>query len=374
MSRKTELIICFLSSNFEPVTSNWVYTQMIADLQFDYKVYIIKLNKYSTDNTLKNNNEISSEIIDNIKKIKFVNKNILFFTMLFDKYLNDDLFEFLSRRSIISVNYLVDSLTIPYKYYLFAKKFTFIAVPFHQSLEFFKNKGIENVVYFPYGTSIFLNNFFKVSKLNSISFVGSNYGARPYYIDFLNRNNLKIDVKGNNWINKSLLHIPRSKTYSANIDLIKNLLLFNNGRKIIASMFIKLFKPPVVFNFNYEKILNDQDVFKFIAEHNISLGISEYGSTYLLKNPILHYRMRDLECPMLGSCHITHSSVDLLNLYEEDKEILFYSNKEELKNKLTFYLKNPSLSTKIGFNANIRSQSSNRWLNRFDNFIYKYIL
>jgi hypothetical protein len=374
MTRKTDLIICFLSSKNEPVTSNWVYTQLIADLQNEYNIYIIKLNKYTTENLLKNNNEISSEIINNINKIKFLNKNILFFTMLFDKYLNDDLFEFLNRRSIISVNYLVDSLTIPYKYYFFAKKFTFIAVPFQQSLEFFKKKGINNVVYFPYGTSILLNNFFKVTRENSISFVGSNYGARPYYIDFLNKNNLKIDVKGNAWINKPSINFSSPKTYTDNIDLIKNMILFKNGRKILLSKFIKYFKTPDFFNFNYEKILNDHDVFMFISEHNLSLGISEYGSTYLLKNPILHYRMRDLECPMLGSCHITHSSVDLFNLYEEDKEILFYTNQDELKSKLTFYLKNPTLSTKIGYNANIRSQSSNRWLNRFDNFINKNIV
>ena len=159
MTRKTDIIICFLTSINEPVTSNWVYTQLIADLQNEYNVYTIKLNKYSTDELLKNSHDISSEIIHSIKKFKFVNRNILFFTMLFDKYLNDDLFQFLDSRSIISVNYLVDSITIPYKYYLYAKKFTFIAVPFYQSLDFFRKKGINNVVYFPYGTSILLNNY-----------------------------------------------------------------------------------------------------------------------------------------------------------------------------------------------------------------------
>jgi hypothetical protein len=374
MTRKTDIIICFLSSINEPVTSNWVHTQLIADLQNEYNIYTIKLNKYTTDELQKNSHDISSEIIHSIKKFKFVNRNILFFTMLFDKYLNDDLFQFLDSRSIISVNYLVDSITIPYKYYVYARKFTFIAVPFYQSLDFFKKKGINNVVYFPYGTSILLNNYYKISKQNSISFVGSNYGARPYYINFLIKNNLQIDVKGNNWKYKLSLDLTNSKTYANNVDLIKNLIQFKDGRKILLSKFLKYFKSPDLFNFNYEKILNDQDVFKFISEHNLSLGISEYGSTYLLKNPILHYRMRDLECPMLGSCHITHSSVDLFNLYEEDKEILYYTNHDELKNKLTFYLKNPSLSSKIGFNANIRSQLSNRWLNRFDDFINKFIV
>ena len=100
MTRKTDIIICFLTSINEPVTSNWVYTQLIADLQNEYNVYTIKLNKYSTDELLKNSHDISSEIIHSIKKFKFVNRNILFFTMLFDKYLNDDLFQFIPKKTV----------------------------------------------------------------------------------------------------------------------------------------------------------------------------------------------------------------------------------------------------------------------------------
>jgi hypothetical protein len=293
--------------------------------------------------------------------------------MLFDKYLNNDLFDFLNSRSIISVNYLVDSLTIPYKYYLFANKFTYIAVPFQESVEFFKKKGINNVIYFPYGTSFSLNKYYLPSKQNAISFVGSNYGVRPYYIDFLNKNGIIIDVKGSNWKQNIQFQLSNNTSQFINLDLLKNLLLFDNGRKILVAKLLKYFKSKKNFNFNYDKIINDQDVFKFIADHNLSLGISEYGSTYLLKNPIIHYRMRDLECPMLGSCHITHATVDLFNLYEENKEMLFYTNDEELKNKLKYYLKNPSLSSRIGYYANMRSKSSHRWLNRFDDFNSKYL-
>jgi hypothetical protein len=375
MRNNTELIICFLTSSNEPVTSNWVTTQLLEDLHNNYKLTIIKINKYKEEKYLKSRNDITEEIIKNINHIKFTKKNVIFFTMLFDKYLTDDLFIFLNHRSIISVNYLVDSLTIPYRYYFFAKKFTYIAVPFHESINFFKRKGITNVIYFPYATSIGLNKFYNPIKYNKISFVGSNYGSRPIYIDFLKKNNIDIEVKGSNWKQNSKEDLIKTTNNISNldIDLISNLLYFKNGRKILFSKVLKYFKPIDNFKFNYDKIHNDNDVFKFISDHIISLGISEYGSTFLLNNPISHYRMRDLECPMLGSCHITQSSVDLFNLFEVDKEMLFYENQEDLKEKLKFYLKNPKLSTKIGYSSYLKSKSSNRWLNRFDNFVLSYI-
>jgi hypothetical protein len=375
MTNNTELIICFLTSSSEPVTSNWVTSQLLKDLQNNYKLTIIKINKYLDEYILKSSNEITEEIIKNINQIKFTKKNIIFFTMLFDKYLTNDLFIFLNHRSIISVNYIVDSLTIPYRYYLFAKKFTYIAVPFQESINFFKIKGISNVIYFPYATSIELNKFYNPIKYNKISFVGSSYGSRPFYIDFLKKNNIDIEVKGSNWKQKSKEDLIKTSTNISNLDLdlILNLLYFKNGRKILFSKFLKYFQPKDNFIFNYDKIKNDNDVFKFISDHIISLGISEYGSTFLLNNPISHYRMRDLECPMLGSCHITQSSVDLFNLFEEGKEMLFYENQEDLKEKLRFYLNNPNITTKIGYNSYLKSKSSNRWLNRFDNFVLSYI-
>lgn len=371
--RNTELIICFLTSPYEPVTSNWVISQLIEDLKSKYMLTTIAINKYFDHNILKTNNQVTSEIITKIKHIKFTQKSIVFFTMLFDNYLTDDLFIFLNRRSIISVNYLVDSLTIPYKYYMFASKFTYIAVPFQESISFFKKKGIFNVIYFPYATSIALNQFYSPFKYNAISFLGSNYGARPYYIDFLNKNNIQIEVRGNGWKQKSKDPLITTSANINKIDLLCKLIVFANGRKILLSKLLKYFKSNNDLIFNYEKIIMDVDVFKFISEHKLSLGISEYGSTYVLKNPIYHYRMRDLECPMLGSCHITQTSIDLYNLFEEDKEMLFYINKEDLKNKLKFYLKNPDLTSKIGYNAHLKSKTSNRWVNRFDNFILRYI-
>jgi hypothetical protein len=373
MTRNTEIIICYLTSEHEPVTSNWVSSQLIPDIKNDYKIRIIKINKYSDNYSTKSNFSICNEIINQIDKIKFTHKNIVFFTMLFDKYLTNDLFDYLDRKSIISVNYLVDSITIPYKYYKFSNKFTYIAVPFVESLNFFNSKGINNVIYFPYGTSSTLMKYSTENKFNSISFVGSNYGVRPYYIDFLLKNNILVNVRGNHWkkiINKS--DIIDNNWFSFNSKLVYDLLQFKNGRKILLSKLLK-YKLNTSFDFNFDKILNDEDVYNFIASYNISLGFSEYGSTHFLKNPILHYRMRDLECPMLGVCHITNKSEDLKYLFNENEEIIFYNSMFELKDKILFYSKNIDIAKNIGKNAQIKSILSNRWLNRFDNFILKYV-
>jgi spore maturation protein CgeB len=57
--------------------------------------------------------------------------------------------------------------------------------------------------------------------------------------------------------------------------------------------------------------------------------------------------LRNFEIPASGAFQLSERSDEILNLFEEDKEIVCFSSKEELFDKYKFYLKNDNLREKI---------------------------
>ena len=99
----------------------------------------------------------------------------------------------------------------------------------------------------------------------------------------------------------------------------------------------------------------------------ISLGVSELWNTYLLENPVHKIHLRTFEIGMSGGLQIVSRNNELKNYFEEDKEIILYSDENEFKDKLLFYTNkdNKKIRDKIKFNARIRSEGEHNWLSRF---------
>ena len=57
--------------------------------------------------------------------------------------------------------------------------------------------------------------------------------------------------------------------------------------------------------------------------------------------------LRNFEIPASGGFQLTERSDEILEIFEEDKEIVCFSSKEELFDKYLFYLKNDSIREKI---------------------------
>lgn len=124
-----------------------------------------------------------------------------------------------------------------------------------------------------------------LEKIYDVGFVGSDYGVRRKYVEYLRQNGINVYTKGEGWEEG-----------------------FASGEEMIEI-------------FNRLKIV---------------LGFSTVGSTddiYILKG-------RDFEVPLTGSFYITGYHEELKEYFELGKDIETYTSKEDLLKKVRYFLEN----------------------------------
>jgi len=110
-----------------------------------------------------------------------------------------------------------------------------------------------------------------------------------------------------------------------------------------------------------------EDMGSCVSGLGISLGSIELASTYVLRRPLLFIRLREFEIPMCGGVHLVNRFPELLEYFEEDKEMLFFDTREELVDKVRFYLSPERDRTRqlIREKARERAVHEHTWMHRF---------
>jgi spore maturation protein CgeB len=178
-----------------------------------------------------------------------------------------------------------------------------------------------------------------------VSFLGSAYAKRSFYVNYLVRNGIKIDCFGPNWlINKpytelkiikketerikwllqalSSLSASKRRRFSSNIyqyDLLVNLRKINSER------------------FHYP--VSDNEMVSIFNSSKINLGFLEVYSGNDQEIVQQHLHLREFEVPMCKGLYITNYSDELSEFYEPDKEVLVFHNEHELLDKVRYFLK-----------------------------------
>jgi len=124
-----------------------------------------------------------------------------------------------------------------------------------------------------------------IPKKYDVSFIGANYGVRGEYIEYLRKKGINVYTRGNGW---------------------------------------------------KEGFASQEEIIDIFNASKIVLGFATVGKNddiYIIKG-------RDFEAPMCGSFYITSYHDELNEWYEVGKEIETYSSKEELLEKIRYYLEN----------------------------------
>lgn len=156
-----------------------------------------------------------------------------------------------------------------------------------------------------------------IEKSIDVGFIGRKYGIRKDIVNFLKLNGINVKAFGPGW-ESSILDVSQNNT-------------FYNSCKIV-------------------------------------LGTANIGYSNKLMNP----KLRDFEVPLSGTLYITNYTKELAELFEEDKEIIFYQNRKELLKKIKFYLENEPLREKIakaGYNRAVVEHTYTKRLTNIFNFI-----
>jgi spore maturation protein CgeB len=230
-----------------------------------------------------------------------------------------------------------------------AASYDYCLVPEKYRIQNYKNIGA-NPVYFQEAAN---QNFYKpfdIQKNYDVTFTGTKYGDRVQIVNYLGQNGIRLDIFGDGWKQRYIK------------DNIKKYLM---GKDMIFPVKNK--------NIILHGLLTDIDYIKLFSQSKICIGLSSCGETHTGRNRILQIRLRDFEAPMCGTFYMTEYQEDLAEFYEIGKEIICYQSKEELLEKINYYLRHDSEREQIAQAGYKRAQRDHTWQRRFKLFFNAYL-
>jgi spore maturation protein CgeB len=221
-----------------------------------------------------------------------------------------------------------DTWRVEYSRY-WAGQFDYFSTPDVYGETKYREIGLNNTIYFPYGCNEQIFRKLDVAKRYDVSFVGSWHPYREWLIERIRKTGVNVEVFGHRW----------SK---GEIDQEGMVRLFNESR----------------INLNLSNSAS-WDV-RYLASSPRAL-INRLRS----KKNIEQMKARIFEVNGCGAFQLSYYVEGLAHCYEIDREIGVYGNADDLVEKVKFYLAHEELRESIADNAYKRSLREHAFAQRF---------
>lgn len=283
-----------------------------------------KYDQYSNTWYEKEKNLFNQELYDKVYQANKRNKIDLFFSYLSGRWVFPETIKRIRDLGIITINYDFDDSL---KFWGYKEKGCFtgsvnIAPVYDICITAQSKKNVGKYIYAganPLFMSsggnekLFAKEGFKLKRDIKISFIGQKYGKRQEIIEYLYKKGISVYVRGLGW---------------------------NEGS------------------------VSQEEMVNIFSNSLLVLGIGYIGDT---KKTAL--KGRDFEVPMTGAAYITTYNDELSNYFNENREIIFYENKDELVNKIKYYLNNSTEAIQIGYYGRRKALNDYKWQNKWEKII-----
>lgn len=281
----------------------------------------------------------------------------------------------IKRLGVPTVSFRPDNLLIPYYDKNLAKYFDLVWLTSHETQHLYDRWGAKSV-FLPYAANPYAFTPTGDTLIRRVCFIGRPYGSRPVMINQLTQKGVDVDVfcKGNENIfsvsskNPIKQHLLLPSKVQVFIDSLK----FVEGRKMIASKILYgLKKATQLDENNYLHLKNSvlcSELGGYYSPYVIALAATSAANSDILKKPISVVQLRNFEIPMSGGIEFCKYNEELASYFEENKEIVFYRNDDELVDKVKYYLQKATDDELLNIKRNARKRSINEhtWMCRFN--------
>jgi hypothetical protein len=263
-----------------------------------------------------------------------------------------------------------DNLQTPYMHRNIASEFDLVWLTSFETQYLFRKWGC-NCTFLPYAANPHSLQPVFSKEINAVGFVGTPYGTRINKINDLIDNGVPFMLysSDNRIVNKSQSGGRMFKITDYEFTAWK----FSIGRRILWSKVVKKFTPqPKTLSDSPILTINPSVSFSqmntLYSDFALSLNMTEVWDTYVLKNPIHKVHLRTFEIPMCGGLQFSPYLEEIANYFEEDKEIIFYRDKNEYIDKAKFYLQEKLFHKRMEMKkaARLRAEKEHTWTNRFN--------
>lgn len=327
--------------------------------------------------------EYSEILLQKVRKMREKGQADMFFTAVGDDGLDGAVVLEIRRMGVPAVLMCCDDLSVPFQHKHIASSFDLVWGTSRENQSLLRSYGARTIM-MPYAANPYVFRPVEVEESREVGFIGRCYGARGIHLSAIAYAGMPVHIYGRSpktiyeRDGKKSIPLTRAmKSFRSVGPYIYQSLLFPIGRRCVFGAFkrsiLEYVGHPSVNNSLPEAVSCSpgppfEDIGATYSKLALSLGSMELHSTYALKKPIMCIHLREFEAPMCGAVHLTNRWPELQEYFEEGKEMLFYGSKEELLDKVRYYLhpSRDSLRQEIRRRARRRAENDHTWLRRFE--------
>lgn len=346
---------------------NWQRVHIINELE-NHGVEVVTFNPLIYNNP----SEANETFIEKMKADKY---DLIMSSVCYEKMIFPEVLQTAKSLGIPSLCIRWDNLIIPFYDKKLSKMFDLVWLTSWET-EFLYKKWGANTIFLPYAANPNAFQFIPQEIVPKTCFIGTPYGSRSLMINTLTKNGVKVDLYSgkNPNINKQVectINVKYDMPTPSWGETMIQRMTFKEGRKVMLGALVnKLVGSKNVDqneNLQWYPSCSFEDMQLNYSKYALCLSSTSTNHTDALKNPLKVVNLRAFEIPMSGGLAICKYNEELSNYFEDDKEIVFYRNDEELIEKTRFYTqkdKSPLLlSMKMA--ARKRAENEHTWWCRF---------
>ena len=374
------------NANFDIQSSVWrnnLYLPLldaghdVVEFDYDLNETIQKVDKSRNSSFIaKNRPKVTAELLRQIKKAHEDQPIDLFFSYFYDACVLPEGIETIRAMGITTVNWycngsyqlhLVEDISPHYDWCLVPERFRLKDYEAIGARPIYCQEAANPKIYKPYN----------VPKDFDVTFVGRVSRERPEYVRCLLDHGVDVRVWGYGWDMVSQHYQSQTrnpawrlgqtaKRFLSETDLkdafrrLLNLELLISAKKTMSEAPVVTLPNEIIGG-----VLTDLDMVKMYSRSKISLGFSscDTGDT---EERIVQIRLRDFEIPMSGGFYLVEYMEELEEFFAIGKEIVCYTDPEDLVKKVKYYLEHDSERERIRRAGHERCLRDHTWHKRFE--------
>lgn len=325
---------------------------------------------------------VSEELLRQIRAAHAQRPVQLFFSYLNDACVLPEAIDEIRRMGITTVNwycngsyqlYLVEEISPRYDWCLVPEKFRLPDYEAMGARPIYCQEAANPNIYKPADVPVEYD----------VTFVGQAYGERPAYIRHLLDGGIDVRVWGDRWglyAERKPQPAPRRTPAERALHVGRRLMTADGWRAALRRLAppapaeppaqcppqADAPQPVLVPEEIVGGVLSDSEMIRMYSRSKINLGFSTCGDTHLSGQRIVQIRLRDFEVPMSGGFYMVEYMEELEEFYEIGKEVVCYTDPEDLADKVQYYLRRDGEREKIRRAGYERCLRDHTWQKRFE--------
>ena len=215
-----------------------------------------------------------------------------------------------------------------------------------------------------------------------VTFVGQRYADRADFLQHLHINGVDVRAWGAGWQRQKRMDVANAKAALALVEDER----FDGVRRMLRQRLASRWGQarPMPENtgqqasasngsagvgvdtsaFGGPRLLQT-DLIKMFSRSRLSLGFATAGDSHLAEKRLTHLRLREFEAPMSGALYLTEEQPELAEYFEPGKEVLTYTERDDLLEQARYYLAHAEQAEQIRRAGLRRARREHTWQHRF---------